>query len=147
MAAETPLRTLTKMFWGFQKLIYLNRQNVIKLYSNHRRFKIIYIWMSLKRHCLSQNGVNLPADLEKNQSLKVWLVKQCLKTIQKVGIRIEGVRIFNSISKELRPWTGTSETFNDIWDEILKPVPDQPETESSVLGGKDSKREAQQLHT
>ena len=54
LAAESPLRMLTRMARGCSELNYWERLKVFKLYSNQRRmerYKIMYIWKSLNGPC------------------------------------------------------------------------------------------------
>ena len=50
LAAERPLKSLTKMAWGTRGLNYWERLTKFRLYSNERRmerYKCLYIWKSL----------------------------------------------------------------------------------------------------
>ena len=51
LAAERPLKSLTKMAWETRGQNYWERLQIFKLYSTKRRmerYKCIYIWKSLK---------------------------------------------------------------------------------------------------
>ena len=50
---------------------------------------------------------------------------------------MEGVRIFNSLPEDLKTWSGKPEEFKEKLDKFLECIPDQPQTESLIPGGKD----------
>ena len=64
------------------------------------------------------------------------------RTLQRFSIKWEGVRLFNSIPISLRKWTGTKETFKNMLDKFLENIPDQPEIEGYIPGGKTLNGEA-----
>ena len=58
------------------------------------------------------------------------------RTLQKNALNWEGVRIFNSLPKYIRTWTGSKSVFKNMVDNFLSKIPDQPETSCDKPGGR-----------
>ena len=142
MAAEKPLKTLTKMAFSCKSLNYWERLKKFRLFSNERRmerYKCFYIWKSLNGlvpslglEWVSSHGRIGPMIKTPPYSNRYGAIR----TIQRNSMMWEGVRIYNSLPEYIRTWTGTKEGFKNILDKYLELIPDQPEQYLMKPGGK-----------
>ena len=142
LAAERPLKALTKMAWGTKGLNYWERLEKFCLYSNERRmerYKCLYIWKSLNGFVPSLGLKWAGSDSRTGARLaypKVTGPPGHYRTLQRDSILWEGVRIFNSLPDELKKFTGTKEAFKNLLDRYLSNIPDQPEYPGILPGGR-----------
>ena len=104
------------------------------------RFKILYIWKSLHGHVPSMDLEWEECSSRKGDFIKVRNLigsSEAMKTLQMSSMRIEGVKLFNSIPLELRKWDGSPDSFKVLLDKFQEFLPDQPHTETLTPGGKD----------
>ena len=138
-AFEKPLRSLTRMAPECKNLCYWDRLVKFRLLSMERRmerYKIFYIWKSLNGMVPSLGLTWDGRDGNRITYPKVIGKPGHARTLQRFSIKWEGVRLFNSIAIYLRKWTGTKETFKNMLDKFLESIPDQPEVEGYIPGGK-----------
>ena len=60
-----------------------------------------------------------------------------IRSLHRNSITWEGVRLYNSLPEYLRYFSGSKEAFKNILDKYLEQIPDQPEVEGLIPGGKD----------
>ena len=61
-----------------------------------------------------------------------------IRTLQRYSISWDGVRLYNSLPRRLREWSGTKESFKANLDKFLAYIPDQPELPDRKPGGKNT---------
>ena len=142
LAAEGPLRSLTRMAWEAKGLNYWERLTKFRLYSNERRmerYKALYIWKSL-------NGLVPSLGLEWTKTEgrsghrlrypKIIGPEGHYRTLQRNSIKWEGVRVFNSLPDEFKTFKGSKDSAKNLLDKFLQFIPDQPEHPGMVPGGR-----------
>ena len=128
---------MTKMARGCKNKNYLERLKFFDLYYNQRRmerYKAIYIWKSLSGLEPSL-GLNWSLDSSTRSGLNLQVPKlygksERCKTLQKRSLKVEGVKIFNSLPQDIKTFSGSLDQFKSKLDDYLETLPDQPQTES-----------------
>ena len=120
-------------------LHYWDRLTAFRLLSNQRRmerYKIFYLWKSLNGFVPSLGVKWKTRDNTKLVYPKTFGSKGRARTLQKFSLKWEGVRLFNSLPKNIRTFKGSKEAFKNILDTFLSNIPDQPETTQDKPGGR-----------
>ena len=58
------------------------------------------------------------------------------RTLQRASIHWEGVRIYNSLPDIIKNFMGSKESMKDMLDRYLDLIPDQPECQGMIPGGR-----------
>ena len=102
-------------------------------------FKVLYIWKSLYGQVPSLGLQWSDTGNRSGHILTVSKLKgpESVKSLQKTGIKQEGIRLFNSSPVHLRLWDGTADSFKVQLDKYLEHIPDQPWTDTMIPGCND----------
>ena len=119
-----------------ENLDYATRLSRLKLFSLERRrdrFRVIYVWRIING--LSPNLDNEHFKIRTCQSTRRGLICVIpsltrsagrLQTTIEESFAVVGPKVFNSIDKNLRCYTGNLETFKARLDRFLCEIPDRP---------------------
>ena len=128
---ESPLREFTRRFEGSKSLNYWERLYKYKLFSIQRRnerYKVLYLWKSLHKLVPSM-GLHLCDDGRRGRVIKIPSLSgsiQSIKTLRDKSLPISSAKLYNSLPKYLREFTGEYNIFKNLLDQFLGSIPDQP---------------------
>ena len=128
---EGPLRNFLRRWEGFENLNYWQRLFKAKIMSCERRnqrYRILYVWKSLNDMVPS---LGLKTKFDPRNGTKIILPKYSgkimrIRTLQEKHIKFEGSRLFNSLPRILREFSGSLKSFKYLLDEFLWKIPDCP---------------------
>ena len=128
---ETPLRNFTRMIPSIRNLCYSERLRIMKLQSQQRRserYRILYI-----RKMILGKVPSLGISVENGTRYGnvVNIVRNKCSNERIMGIRddsllVEGAKLYNAVSKEIRAYDKSYLGFKNLIDAWLRQIPDIP---------------------
>ena len=141
LVLEKPLHSLTRMAKEAKGMTYWERLQLFNVFSNKRqieRYRILYLWKSLKGYVPSLGICKQIRDLSKLAFPKLHGKEGAARILLIYSLRWERVRIYNALPKYLREWEGSKKSFKNKLDQFLSLIPDEPEqrglTQNRSLG-------------
>ena len=130
-------RSFLRRICGMQELSYWEQLKKLKLYSLERRrerYIAIYVWRIIEGNApniSATHGITAQSHPRRGRTCRVPNVSPSatcrIKSIRHSSFAIKGPRIFNSLPKDVRNFTGgTVDEFKRKLDYHLQTVPDEP---------------------
>ena len=140
------MESIEKLLYDFSARIpeireenYWKRLAMLKMYSQERRmerYRVIYIWKILENYA-PNCGVKLAKEnprLGRKCQVPSLLPqgRMSIQTLREQSFQTNGVRLFNSIPKEIREIRIHQDEFKEALEIYLSTIPDQPRIGSLV---------------
>ena len=132
---EAIQRSFTSRIAGLSDSDYWARLKKLNLYSVQRRYEryiAIYIWKVLEKFIVPPESEEIVAtfsDRNGRTCVRSHLSSSCsakLKTLQHNSLSPFGTRVFNTLPRLIRDFTGSLESFKKMLDCFLQTLPDEP---------------------